>query len=120
MKAQLLMLSAAALLAGAATAAKAGPAEVRLYLDQAKARADAQLAAAGVSLPGDLAVTLTVGGDGRLTGARVSHTSGSLEADQGAAAALRRLYVPDAPAELAGRKVTLTLSPAPIRQAKAP
>jgi len=119
MKAQLLMLSAAALLAGA-TAANAGPAEVRLYLDQAKAHADAQLAAAGVSLPGDLAVTVTVGGDGRLSGARVSHTSGSLEADQGAAAALRRLYVPDAPAELAGRKVTLTLSPAPIRQAKAP
>ena len=42
MKAQLLMLSAAALLAGA-TAANAGPAEVRLYLDQAKAHADAPI-----------------------------------------------------------------------------
>ena len=109
MKAQLLMLSAAGLImAGAAHAAESP--EVRRFIDDGRATAEAQLAKAGVDLAGQtVSVRGVVTGDGRLNNLRVVRSTGSRDTDAAVAAALHRLRVEDPPPLLSGSQVTLTL-----------
>jgi TonB family protein len=117
MQAQLLMLSAAGLLL-ASTAHAAPSAEVRRFIDQTEAAADARLAERGVDLQGrTAAVRVTVGGDGRLYGVQVVRSTGSRETDDAIEDALRKLRVKDAPAMLSGAQVTLPLGEAPTSAA---
>ena len=87
----------------------------RTYLASVSAQADARLANAGVELPGPLSVTGEVSGE-RLSGVRFAST-GDLVTDRAVDQTLRRMPITQVPAELAGRTVSLTLSPAPIVQA---
>ncbi|HEY8573164.1 TonB family protein [Phenylobacterium sp.] len=122
MKSHLISLVAAAVLAVApfATAHAAPPAEVQDFLGHAAASADAKLAAAGVNLAGQpVKVRATVGSDGRLSGLSIAESTGSRDTDAAVEAALKRLAVGPVPAQVAGRKVMLTLGQAPIVQAKA-
>ena len=116
MKTTLLMLSAAGLFL-VAGASHAGPREVQAYLDDASARASAQLAAEGVHSD-DLRVKARIGSDGRVHTLSVSGAT-SLEAELKARQALRGLKVDRPPAELAGRAVRLAVGPSPVLQAKA-
>ena len=122
MKSHLLPFVAAAVLVAvpAANAHAAPPVEVRAYLDEAVAKADARLAEAGVDLSGQsVMVRATVSSDGRLNGLSIAETTGSRDTDAAVEAALKRLRVGPAPAQLAGRGVTLTLGSGAIVQAKA-
>ncbi|RAK59183.1 hypothetical protein DJ021_04895 [Phenylobacterium hankyongense] len=115
------MLSAAGLLLASAAQAAAPPRDVQQFLDSAHRTAVVRLEKAGVALAGrPLAVRATVDGAGRLYGLHVVRSSGSLDTDAQATAALRRMAVESPPYDLAGRDVTLTFGDAPIVQAKAP
>jgi len=111
MKAQLLMLSAVGLLM--AGAAHAQPPEVRRFLDDGRAAAEAKLAQSGVDLSGQtVAVRAVVTGEGRLNNLRVVRSTGSLEKDAAVAQALHRLRVEAPPVMLSGAEVTLMLGAA--------
>ena len=117
MKAQLLALSAAALLL-ASQAHAAASAPVQHYLDDTRAAALQRLQSAGVDLSGQPAmIRAVVRSDGRLDGLRVVGTTGSRDKDDAIAEALRKMRGPDAPAELAGRELTLTLGGDLVRAA---
>lgn len=118
MKSLPLILSAAVAL-GLGGAAHATPREVTYYLAQAGEVATAELAAAGVDAGRGLRVKARVNSDGRLTGARVVTSSGSLETDQKATQALRRLKVATPPNILIGAEVVVAVAQAPIETAKA-
>ena len=114
MKAQLVTLSAAALIF-ASGAAKAADRQSQAYAEQATAAAAEQLRTAGVAVPDrGLALRATVGADGRLNAVRVIRTSGSLEADLQVARALRLLKVERPPSHLAGADLTLRLDRAAV------
>lgn len=115
MKAHALLLSAALLSLG--TAAQASPREVREYLDRAGERAAAQVADAGVDVGDGLGVKARVNADGRLTGIHVTRSTGSVETDQAAVKALKRLRVQGPPNALLGADVNLAVGKAPARQA---
>lgn len=119
MKMQVVALGAALLLAGSAHAAQQPP-EVQRFLDAAHDRAQARLEAAGVAVgSGGLAIRAHVDGLGQLTGVRVVRSSGSLDTDARAKAALHNLSTPMAPATLSGRDITLSFAADPIVQATA-
>lgn len=118
MKAISLLLSAALLTFGGT--AHAANREVTEYLQRAGVEATADLAAAGVDAGKGLTIQARVGTDGRLTGARVVASSGSLETDQKAAKALRRLRVSDPPILLVGAEVKIAVGPEPVVQAQNP
>ena len=113
------MLSAAALIAFAA-AAQAAPRDVRNYLERAGEAAAAQVAAAGVDVGEGLDVQARVSSDGRLTGVRVVRSSGSLETDEKATLALRRLRISAPPNSLIGVDVTVAVSKAALETARNP
>ena len=116
MNTNLLVLSAAGLLL-ATGGAHADPNVIdRAYLASVAAQADARLANGGVQLPGVLRVTGELSG-GRLSGVRFKST-GDLATDDAVARALRKMPIAQAPAELSGRTVTLTLQPAPVAVAQ--
>lgn len=119
MKARVLLLSAAALLAFGATA-HAAPREVRNYLDRAGAAAAKQVAQAGVDVGPGLDVKAQVNSDGRLSGLRIVKSSGSLEIDQKAVAALKRLKVSAPPNTLLGADITVTVAKEPVLAAQNP
>jgi TonB family protein len=119
MKSLPLVLSAAAALAFGVSA-HAAPRDVRDYLDRAGEAAATQVSAAGVDVGDGLDVKARVNSDGRLTGVRVVRSSGSLEADQKAVQALRRLKVSGPPNALLGADVTVAVTKEPIVQAKNP
>jgi len=93
--------------------------EVDAYLQRASQTATADIAAAGIQPPASLKVKARVDSDGRLTGVHVVTSSGSLETDQKAAAALKRLRVGDPPLVLIGAEVNVAVGPQPIVTAKA-
>lgn len=119
MKSSLLLFAAASILTlgGQAHAANR---DVSEYLQRASEAASAKVAAAGVDVSSGLKVAGHVDADGRLSGVRVVTSSGSLETDQKAAAALKRLRVAAPPAILIGAQVNVALGPQPIVTAKAP
>ena len=122
MKSHIFPFVAAAVLVAvpAANAHAAPPVEVRQFLDQAAARAEAKLAHAGVRLDGQaVKVRATIGSDGRLNGLTVAESTGSRDSDAAVEAALKRLPIGAAPAQLAGRGVLLSLGQPTIVQAKA-
>ena len=88
----------------------------RTYLASVAAQADARLANTGVQLSGPLKVTAQLSGE-RLSGVRFAST-GDLATDDAVNRALRKLPVPQVPAELSGRTVTLTLGPTSTQQAR--
>jgi TonB family protein len=106
-----LMLAAAALFAGQAQAA---PRDVREYLQRAGDAAAAQVAAAGVDVGEGLDVKARVDADGRLTALRVVKSTGSLETDQKAVKALKKLRVAGPPNALLGADVTVAVARTPI------
>jgi TonB family protein len=115
MKALPLVLSAAVLaLASAATAA---PRDVREYLDRAGTAAAKRVAAAGVDVGPGLDVKGRVNSDGSLSSLRVVKSTGSLETDRSAVAALKRLRVPAPPNALLGAEVTVAVAKEPVLQA---
>ena len=87
----------------------------RTYLASVSAQADARLANAGVELPGPLRVTGEVNGE-RVSDVRFAST-GDLGADRAVDQTLHNMPIAQVPADLAGRTVSLTLSPAPSVQA---
>ncbi|MFN3512745.1 MAG: energy transducer TonB [Phenylobacterium sp.] len=108
MKAQLLGLSAAALLL-AATAHAAPSAQQQQFVDRVNAQAAERLQERGVDLSGHtLRVKVGVGAD-RVSSVRLVSTSGSPELDAQAVAALRHLRIASPSTEWVGREVTLTL-----------
>jgi hypothetical protein len=118
MRALLLSLSAAGLLLAAPTAHAATAPEVRRFLDDGAAAADARLAKAGVALAGRTAdVRAVLGSDGRLMGLHVVRSSGSLETDSAIEKALNHMRVDGAPALLGGAQVTLSVGEPPIVRA---
>ena len=119
MKSLSLMLSAAALVAFGVSV-QAAPRDVRNYLQRAGEAAAVQVAAAGVDVGEGLDVQARVSSDGRLTGVRVVRSSGSLETDQKAAQALRRLRVAAPPNALVGADVTVAVSKQPLETAGNP
>jgi hypothetical protein len=120
MRTLLLSLSAAGLLLAASTAQAVTSPEVRRFLDDGRAAADARLAKAGVSLDGRTAdVRAVVGSDGRLMGLHVVRSSGSLETDAAIEKALNHMRVDGAPPLLGGAQVTLSVGEAPLVSASA-
>lgn len=113
-----LLLSAGLLAFGGS--AQAANRDVTDYLQRAGDVAAAEVAAAGVDVGPGLSVKGRVNSDGRLTGVRVVKSSGSLEADQKAAQALRRLKVPAPPNALLGADVTVAVTKESILQAQNP
>jgi TonB family protein len=93
---------------------QAGPRDVTDYLQRASAAATAELAAAGVDAGKGLKVQARVSSDGRLTGARVVNSSGSLETDRRAQLVLRRLRVSAPPNVLIGADVNIAIGAEPI------
>lgn len=118
MKAQLLMLGAAAFLAASAPAL-ALDREVQSFVDHAQAAADAKLASAGVAPTGDTEVRGTISADGLITGLHVVRSSGSRDNDYAVERALKRLNVGEPPTGLIGAKLTLELAPAGLEAAHA-
>jgi hypothetical protein len=121
MKAQLIVLGAAGLLL--ASSVHAAPrSDVQQFLDAAHRQGVERLQEAGVALGGQgVSVQGRVEGSGRLSSVHVVKSSGSLDTDARATAALRRLNAASvAPPVLSGRDITLTFADAPIVQAKAP
>lgn len=116
MKVRSLMLSAAGVLA-LGSAAGAAPRDVRDYLDRAGAAAARQAAARGVDVGPGLDVKGRVNSDGSLGSLRVVKSSGSLETDQKALAALKRLRVAAPPNALLGAEVTVAVAREPVLQA---
>jgi TonB family protein len=106
-----LMLTAAALIAGQAQAA---PRDVRDYLQRAGDAAAGQVAAAGVDVGEGLDVKARVDADGRLTAVRVVKSTGSLEIDQKAVKALKKLRVAGPPNSLLGADVTVAVGKGPV------
>lgn len=119
MKSRVLLLSAAALVAIGATA-HAAPRDVRSYLDRAGVAAAKQVAQAGVDVGPGLDVKARVNSDGRLSSLRVVKSSGSLETDQRAVAALRRLKVSAPPNALLGADITVAVAKEPVLAAQNP
>ena len=119
MKALPLVLSAAAVLAFGAVA-NAAPRDVRDYLDRAGRAAAKQVARAGVDVGPGLDVKGRVNSDGSLSSLRVVKSSGSLETDQKAVAALKRLRVPAPPNALLGADVTVAVAKEPVLAAQNP
>ncbi|MBU1378976.1 MAG: energy transducer TonB [Alphaproteobacteria bacterium] len=113
-----LVLPAALLVFGGA--AHAGNRDVTDYLQRAGVAATADLAAAGVEAGGGLTIRARVSSDGRLIGARVVTSSGSLETDQAATKVLRRLRVNAPPNVLVGADVNIAVGPEPLVQAQNP
>lgn len=115
-----ILLSAALLTFGGA--AHAASRDVTEYLQRAGAAATADLSAAGVEAGAGLIIQARVTSDGRLAGARVVTSSGSLETDQRAAKVLRRLRVKAPPPVLIGAdvKIAVGLEPLPQAQSKNP
>lgn len=113
MKAQLFVLSAAALTLGAAVSnpvAAAGSTFVQRFVADADAAAETRLTAEGVDLAGrTLIVKASVGSDRRLSSFQVLQSTGSRNLDDAAAKVLRNLRVTTPPVELLGRNITLTL-----------
>jgi len=118
MRSYLLPLAAAATLALAGVA-QAQNRDVTDYLNRVSAAATAEVAAAGVA-PTGLTIKARVDSEGRLIGAHVAHSSGSLETDEKAAQAVRRLRVPGPPIVLMGAEVTVAVGEQPMVQAKTP
>lgn len=118
MKAQLLMLSAAALLAASAPALAADR-EVQAFLDHAHAVADAKLVAAGVAPATDIKVRGTITGDGLIMGLHVVGSSGSHDNDYAVERALKRLNVGQPPTGLSGAQLTLDFAPAGLETSHA-
>lgn len=108
----LLVLSAAGLLLATGGAHAHPNAIDRAYLASVAAQADARLANTGVQLPGVLKVTAELE-ERRLGGVRFKST-GDPATDDAVARALRKMPIGQAPAELSGRTVTLTLGPATV------
>lgn len=92
--------------------------DVRDYLDRAGAAAAERVAQAGVDVGAGLDVKARVDADGRLTGVRVVKSTGSIETDQSAVKALKRLRVAGPPNALLGADVTIAVSKAPEIQAR--
>ena len=112
MNTNLLVLSAAGLLL-ATGGVRAEPNVIdRAYLATVAAQADARLANSGVQLPGVLKVTGELSGQ-RLSGVRFKST-GDFATDHAVDQVLRRMPIAQAPPELSGRTVTLTLGPTPL------
>lgn len=110
MKAQLIVLSAAALLLAAQPAAAATA--VERYIADTHADATERLAQRQVDLAGQtLTIKVGVAAD-RLKKVSVVKSTGSRDLDDKALEALRNLRTEAAPAELLGRDVTLTLGAA--------
>jgi TonB family protein len=65
-------------------------------------------------------VKARIDSDGRLTAIRVVNSSGSLETDQRATAALKNFRVAQPPLVLMGAEVNVAVGPAPLVTAKAP
>jgi len=120
MKAQLLMLSAATLLAAAAPATAADR-QLQAFETHAQAAADARLAGAGVTLPAAITkVRGTIGSDGHLMNVHVVGSTGSRDTDYAVEKALKRLDVGQPPVMLVGADLTLSFGPAEIQQAGRP
>ena len=119
MRSYYLVLFAAGLLA-LGDAARATPRDVEKYLDKASAQATADVTAAGVDLGTGVRVKARVSSDGRLIGARVVSSSGSLETDRQAEKALRHLRVMGPPEALIGANVTVAVGSSALVQAKTP
>jgi TonB family protein len=116
MKVLPLMLSAAALVAFG-TVAHGATRDVRDYLQRAGDAAADRVVAAGVDVGEGLDVWARVDADGRLTAVRVVTSTGSLEADQQAVKALKRLRVAGPPNALLGADVTIAVTKRPLVQA---
>lgn len=108
----------AALAIALATPAAALPRDVRDYLDRAGATAAKTVAADGVDVGLGLDVKGRVNADGRLTALRVVRSSGSLQTDQQALAALRKLRVAGPPNALLGADVIVAVAREPVLQAQ--
>jgi hypothetical protein len=109
MKAQLLVLTSAALLltAGAVQAAPHNPHQ--LFIERVSAQADARLADVGVALTNSpVRIRTSISGD-RLGTVQVVQSSGDPNVDRAIEKSLRKMPVSQAPAELAGRQLVLTL-----------
>ena len=120
MKAKLLMLGTAVLLA-AAPAASAADRAAQAFASHAQAVADARLADAAVALPAaSTKVRGTIGSDGRLSNVHVVGSTGSRDTDYAVEKALRRLDVGSPPVMLVGADLTLSLEPSEVGQAKRP
>ena len=95
----------------------AAPRDVRDYLDRAGAAAAKRVAKASIDVGPGLDVKGRVNSDGSLSGIRVAKSSGSLETDRQAVAALKRLRVPAPPHALLGADVTVAIAKEPLLQA---
>lgn len=104
--------TALALVLGAA--AYAAPRDVRDYLDRAGAAAAKQVSGAGVDVGPGLDVKARVDSDGRLSAIRVVKSSGSVETDQKAVAALKRLRIAAPPNALLGADITVAVAKEPV------
>ncbi len=119
MKAQLLMLSAAGLLL--ASVAQAGPISLEdRFVQNTREDVAARLAERGVDVAGTpLSISIGIGPN-RISGVKVARSSGSSELDARAISAIRNLRTDQAPTELIGRNLVLTLGdPAPHKAASA-
>lgn len=119
-------MSAPLLLACAAAVAPAAHApapamDLQQYLQRAQARADVLLQAHGIDPSAQaVAVRATVSSDGSLTSLQLLRSSGSEGVDRMVGHVLRKVVLADAPIGLMGGSVTLSLGPAPDRQARVP
>jgi TonB family protein len=121
MKAQLLMLGAAASLLAATTSRAATDRQVQDFVEHAQAQAQSSLDTCGVNLSGrPVAVSGYIDPQGRLKSVRVVSSTGSAAADETVALALRRLHLADVPPQLVEAKLTFFLRQNELAQAKAP
>ena len=119
MKAQVFLLSAAALVF-AASATWAAPSESQRYADRAKADAQSLLRATPLDLRGQsVSVRAKVDLDGRLTGMEVVRSSGSRDTDVAVETVLKKVVVKDPLFGLTDGAVTLTVGGTPLDEVAA-
>jgi TonB family protein len=120
MKPLIIPLSVAGLLL-ISPASHAAASDLQSYIEQVQTGAHAMLGKTGFDFKGQsVTVSAAVNPDGRVTGVRVVHSSGSPDADHAVKTVLEKLVVADPPAGLVDGAVTLTVTGEPIVQAKTP
>ncbi len=116
MKAQLLLLTAAALLCLGSGVQAAPRTPNQVFIENVSAQAAARLVETGVSIPAEVRVRASISGD-RLGAVQVIQSSGDFARDVAIEKALTKMRVRQAPAELGGRQIVIKLG-APLVEAK--
>lgn len=104
-----------------APSSRAAVSELQDYIEHVQAGAHEMLRTTGFDFKGQsVTVSASFNPDGRVTGVRVVHSSGSRDADRAVETVLEKLVVADPPVGLVDGAVTLTVTGEPVIEAKTP